>query len=121
MKMFGDRGEKIAQYVVMGKKVAISGKLEHRTWETSAGEKVPKYNILIDDLESLSSAAGGDNGEARERTLAGRPVSGTGADGSGADGEDERVPVPDAWQTYRGAPRSFRRSSGRPLRTGSLG
>ena len=93
MKMLGERGEKIAQYLVKGKKVAISGKLEHRTWETPAGEKRSKVDILIDDLEFLSSAAGGDNGQARDRVPAGRSSAGAAADDLGAvEVEDEEIP-----------------------------
>ena len=65
LSMYGDRGEKIAQYLTKGKKVAIVGKLEYRAWETPAGEKRSVVEIVIDDLDFMSapgeSSGGGYN------------------------------------------------------------
>ncbi len=103
MNMYGERGEKIAQYLVKGKKVAVVGKLEHRTWETPAGEKRSKVDITIDDIEFLSSAAGGDNSgsyrqdrpaaaTAAAPASAGRSFGGAAADLGGVEVDDEEIP-----------------------------
>jgi single-strand DNA-binding protein len=62
MKMLGERGEKIAQYLTKGKKVAIVGKLEYRAWETPAGEKRSVVEIVIDDLDFMSAPSDSSGG-----------------------------------------------------------
>lgn len=53
--MFGSRAEKISQYLKKGQKVGIEGKLRWSQWETNDGQKRSKLEVLVDDLEFLSS------------------------------------------------------------------
>jgi single-strand DNA-binding protein len=97
MKMLGDRGEKIAQYLVKGKKVGIVGKLEYRAWETPAGEKRSVVEVLIEDLEFLSSNQGEGGSPRQDRPAAEAPAGrafggGTADDLGGVEVDDEEIP-----------------------------
>jgi single-strand DNA-binding protein len=62
VSMFGTRAEKIAPYLRKGTKVAIEGRLRYRAWESPAGEKRSKVEIVVDEIEFMSSrdaSAGG--------------------------------------------------------------
>ncbi len=63
--MFGSRGEAVSRFLTKGKGVAIDGKLRWHEWESQAGEKRSKLEVVVDDLELL-----GGRGEG-----AARPVS----------------------------------------------
>lgn len=52
--MFGNRAEKIAQYLKKGGKVAIEGKLRWSQWEKN-GEKRSKVEIIVDEIEFMSA------------------------------------------------------------------
>jgi single-strand DNA-binding protein len=99
MKMLGERGEKIAQYLTKGKKVGIVGRLEYRAWETPAGEKRSVVEVVIEDLEFLSSNQGAEGGGSfrQERPAAapeggGSPGSGADKDLGGVEVDDEEIP-----------------------------
>lgn len=51
--MFGERAEKVAQYLDKGSKVAIQGKLRYSSWERD-GQKRSKVEVAIDEIEFLS-------------------------------------------------------------------
>jgi single-strand DNA-binding protein len=74
MKMLGERGEKIAQYLTKGKKVAIVGRLEYRAWETPAGEKRSVVEIVIDDLDFMSAPSDSGGGSYRNDRNAPAPA-----------------------------------------------
>jgi len=57
--MFGARAESVARFLSKGSKVAIEGKLRWSSWETPQGEKRSKLEVIVDDLEFLSSRDGG--------------------------------------------------------------
>lgn len=52
--MFGDRAQKLSQYLTKGTKVAIAGKLSYRSWQAQDGSKRSKVEVVIDDLEFMS-------------------------------------------------------------------
>ena len=52
--MFGQRAQAIAQYLRKGLKVAIEGKLRYSSWERD-GQKRSKLEVIVDDLEFMSS------------------------------------------------------------------
>ena len=56
--MFGTRAEKIAQYLKKGCKVAVEGKLRYSSWEKD-GQKRSKLEVIVDELEFMSSQQGG--------------------------------------------------------------
>lgn len=53
-------GEAIARYTKKGKKVAIAGTIQTRTYENNQGVKVPAIDIVVQDLEFLSPKDDGD-------------------------------------------------------------
>ena len=53
--MFGARGESLARYLSKGTKVAIEGKLRYSTWETKDGQRRSKIEVVVDDVDFLSS------------------------------------------------------------------
>ena len=50
---FGDRYEKLAKYLLKGKKVAIEGKLRYSSWTDKSGNKRSKIEVIPDDIELL--------------------------------------------------------------------
>ncbi len=60
--MFGSRAEAIAQYLSKGTKVAIEGKLRYSTWENQQGDKRSKVEVVVDDIEFMSSRGEGGGG-----------------------------------------------------------
>src|SRR6204780_3638395 len=86
---WGDPAEKVAVSLPKGMGVVVTGRLEHRTWETEEGEHRSKVEITADEVgASLRFATaevhkverrGGGGGGAG----GGRPRGGGGADGGG--------------------------------------
>lgn len=59
---WGKRAEVLAQYVRKGAQLAISGRLQQRTWEGQDGKKMSAVEIMIEDFQFLSkSQREGDN------------------------------------------------------------
>lgn len=53
--LFGTRGEKLAQYLAKGSKVAIEGKLRYRSWnDQQTGQKRSALEVVVDELEFMS-------------------------------------------------------------------
>jgi len=62
--MFGARAEAVSRYLSKGSKVAIEGKLRWSQWERD-GQKRSKIEVIVDEIEFLSSRDGnGGNGAA---------------------------------------------------------
>ena len=59
--MFGTRAANVAQYLNKGTKVAIEGKLRWSQWERD-GQKRSKIEVMVDDLEFMSSRNNGGQG-----------------------------------------------------------
>lgn len=59
--MFGTRAEAVGRYISKGSKVAIEGKLRYSSWERD-GQKRSKLEVVVDDLEFMSSRNGGQQG-----------------------------------------------------------
>ena len=55
--LFGTRGEKLAQYLAKGSKVAIEGKLRYSSWERD-GQRRSKLEVIVDEIEFMSSRGG---------------------------------------------------------------
>ncbi|MDP2183333.1 MAG: single-stranded DNA-binding protein [Actinomycetota bacterium] len=53
--MFGARGEAVSRYLSKGTKVAIEGKLRWSSWENPQGEKRSKLEVIVDEIEFMSS------------------------------------------------------------------
>ncbi len=69
--IFGARAEALVQYLSKGAKVAIEGKLRYSTWENQQGEKRSKLEVVVDDLEFMSSRTeGGGSDRATDSPVA---------------------------------------------------
>ncbi len=60
--MFGARADALAQYLSKGTKVAIEGKLRWSSWENPQGDKRSKLEVVIDEIEFMSSRDSGSQG-----------------------------------------------------------
>ena len=56
--MFGTRAQSLSQYLSKGTKVSIEGKLRWSQWERD-GQKRSKIEVIVDELEFMSSRDGG--------------------------------------------------------------
>lgn len=83
--MFGARAESVSRFLSKGSKVAIEGKLRWSSWETPQGDKRSKIEVVVDEIEFMSSRDGGGS----------RPSSGSGGSSS-AGGETYSAPAPSA-------------------------
>ena len=63
--MFGNRAESVNKYLAKGSKVSIEGKLRWSQWETKDGKKRSKIDVIVDELEFMSSR--GCSGEANHK------------------------------------------------------
>ena len=63
--MFGNRAESVSMYLAKGAKVSIEGKLRWSQWETKDGQKRSKVDVIVDELEFMSSRGG--SGEANRK------------------------------------------------------
>lgn len=52
--MFGERGQKVCQYLLKGTKVYVRGDFKIRPWESN-GKSGIDVDVTVDDLELLSS------------------------------------------------------------------
>ena len=59
--MFGNRADALANILTKGMKVAIEGKLRWSQWERD-GQKRSKLEVIVDELEFMSSRNGGQGG-----------------------------------------------------------
>lgn len=53
--MFGARAERVSRFLDKGSKVAVEGKLHYSQWETKDGQKRSKIEVIVDELEFMSS------------------------------------------------------------------
>lgn len=57
--MFGNRAASVARFLAKGSKVAIEGKLRWSQWETQDGSKRSKLEVIVDEIEFMTSRDGG--------------------------------------------------------------
>lgn len=58
--LWGERGEKLAQYLTKGGQIYIEGRLNHddgnpRIWNTKEGEARASFEVFVTDLKLLAS------------------------------------------------------------------
>src|SRR6478672_10524251 len=58
--VWGNQGERCAQYLAKGRPVAVDGRLEWREWETPEGNKRQAVDIVADSVQFLGG--GGQEG-----------------------------------------------------------
>ena len=72
--MFGNRAASVSHYLAKGSKVAIEGKLRWSQWQTQDGSKRSKLEVVVDEIEFLSSRDGGQ-GAARTQGAPAQPYA----------------------------------------------
>jgi single-strand DNA-binding protein len=60
--VWGNQGERCAQYLSKGRPVAVDGRLEWREWETPEGNKRQAVDVVADTVQFLGSRSDGDGG-----------------------------------------------------------
>jgi len=53
--LFGKRAESLAEYMIKGKQIAISGSLKQDRWENSEGQKRSVVKIIVDKVQFIGS------------------------------------------------------------------
>ena len=53
--VFGNRADALSRLLSKGSKVAIEGKLRYSSWETQDGQRRSKLEVVVDEVEFLSS------------------------------------------------------------------
>ena len=76
--MFGSRGEAVSRFLSKGKQIAVEGKLRWHEWESQAGEKRSKLEVVADDIELLGGR--GDAGAGPSRPAAAPAFAGESSD-----------------------------------------
>lgn len=65
--MFGTRAESVSRFLGKGTKVAIDGKLRWSQWDDrKTGEKRSKVEVIVDEIEFMSSRSEGAQAAARQ-------------------------------------------------------
>ena len=59
--LFGNRAEKVSQYLTKGTKVCVEGHLRFSSWERD-GNKRSKVDVIVEELEFMSRNQGGGQG-----------------------------------------------------------
>lgn len=60
--VWGNQGERCAQYLSKGRPVGIDGRLEWREWETQEGTKRQAVEVVADTVQFLGSRGDGEAG-----------------------------------------------------------
>jgi single-strand DNA-binding protein len=60
--VWGNQGERCAQYLSKGRPVAVDGRLEWREWETPEGNKRQAVDIVADTVQFLGGRGDGEGG-----------------------------------------------------------
>ena len=60
--VWGNQGERCAQYLTKGRPVAIDGRLEWREWETPEGNKRQAVDVVADTVQFLGGRGDGEGG-----------------------------------------------------------
>ena len=62
--VWGNQGERCAQYLAKGRPVAVDGRLEWREWETPEGNKRQAVDIVADTVQFLGGRGDGEGAAA---------------------------------------------------------
>ena len=58
--VWGNQGERCAQYLAKGRPVGVDGRLEWREWETPEGNKRQAVEVVADSVQLLGGRGDGD-------------------------------------------------------------
>ena len=88
--VFGARAEPLSRFLSKGAKVAIEGKLRYSSWESKDGSKRSKLEVVVDEVEFLSSR--NQQGAQQQPYVAAAPAQQTIPTTPKADAYDEDIP-----------------------------
>ena len=94
--MWGERGEKLAQYLTKGTPVGINGRPAVRAWVNNDGEAVPVQQCTVNHVDLLGSKRDGDGGS-REDAAPARQQGGGGYAPARNDMDDD-IPFSPEWR-----------------------
>jgi len=60
--MFGDRAERVSQFITKGKSLYIEGRLQTRNWDDDQGVKHYRTEVIANQIEFLDRREGGSGG-----------------------------------------------------------
>jgi single-strand DNA-binding protein len=60
--VWGNQGERCAQYLSKGRPVGVDGRLEWREWETPEGNKRQAVEVVADSVQFLGGRGDGESG-----------------------------------------------------------
>ena len=83
--VWGNQGERCAQYLTKGRPVAIDGRLEWREWETPEGNKRQAVDVVADTVQFLGGRQEGELSGERQFVPAGAADAGADFPPSAAD------------------------------------
>lgn len=90
--MFGARAESVSRFLSKGSKVAIEGKLRWSSWETPQGDKRSKIEVVVDEIEFMSSRDGGARSSSGSESSSGAGGDTYSAPASSAPMDDSEIP-----------------------------
>ena len=62
--MFGDRGAKVAQYLLKGQQVGVSGSVNMREWTNKDSETKTSLEVRVSELDLIGGKGDGDQRQA---------------------------------------------------------
>ena len=62
VSVFGQQGERYAEWLSKGRQVAIDGRLRWREWQTQDGQKRESVEIVADNVQMIGPRDGGSQG-----------------------------------------------------------
>jgi single-strand DNA-binding protein len=89
---FGDRAERIAQWLTRGKLIGVEGRLRWREWETQDGQKRQAVSITADNIEFLGSREEGGGDTSYGGRAAGPATQAGGFEAPRDEGKDDDIP-----------------------------
>lgn len=85
--MFGQRGEKLAQYLTKGSKVCVSGQGDVRAWSDDGGNARASFELRVDDV--TLQGGGADPGSHPATTASSQPAAASAAPAASGAGVDD--------------------------------
>ena len=97
--LFGDRAERISQYITKGKQLYVEGRLRTRNWDDDQGVRHYRTEVLANNVEFLDrrgqDGGGGGDGDWGGNRGGGRARGGGDWDGGGGGGRGRGSGVSD--------------------------
>ncbi len=75
--VFGGQGENVAKHMHKGRPVAVDGRLDWRTWETSDGRNAQSVSVIAKSVQFLGDPPSESNGDLDNGTGALQAITGS--------------------------------------------